>query len=469
MLALFYLFFKWLLSRSTFFLFNRVFLLFGISACLIFPCIKVNLPGNILLASPFHAVEQYFIEPELVEHSTKLLQAAASGQITESTNQQEGIPIEKAVIDTRTRILAGLLYLYLIGAFIVSAKFLCSYFRMFSLILHSPRKKCNNYTLVIVDNKECSFSWGKYLVVAKKDYELYPEIMMHEQAHIRSFHTLDLLYMQLLLILQWFNPVIWLLNRELLEIHEYQADNKTINSGIDATRYQLLLVKKAVGTRLYSMANGFNHSKLKKRISMMVKEKTNKFVKLRALLFVPVMIGGLYAFAYEHSEAVSEIPEGHEIVQTSPSPEEYLKNDLKSYERMVYGTPLEPDKRKYATNFLYINFQNRIMYNSKLYDLEGVKRKTEKKGTLEVFKAEIVKTAEEVRKESIAKTSKPAAHIIEFRKDIKTDDTFYKQIFEVVAEASQILKGKYAGSDNNPATLFPIVLYVVNDFGTKPN
>ena len=68
--------------------------------------------------------------------------------------------------------------------------------------------------------------------------------------------------MQIFLLVYWFNPVVWLLKRELQEVHEFEADNGVINTGIDATKYQLLLVKKAVGTRLYSMANGFNHSKL---------------------------------------------------------------------------------------------------------------------------------------------------------------------------------------------------------------
>lgn len=79
--------------------------------------------------------------------------------------------------------------------------------------------------------------------------------------------------MQCLLILYWFNPAIWLLKRELQEVHEFEADNGVLNTGIDATRYQLLLVKKAVGTRLYSMANGFDHSKLKNRIGMMLKKE----------------------------------------------------------------------------------------------------------------------------------------------------------------------------------------------------
>ena len=111
--------------------------------------------------------------------------------------------------------------------------------------------------------------------------------------------------MQIFLLVYWFNPVVWLLKRELQEVHEFEADNGVINTGIDATKYQLLLVKKAVGTRLYSMANGFNHSKLKKRITMMLKERTNRWARLKLLLAVPVMAGALYVFAQPE---VKEVP-----------------------------------------------------------------------------------------------------------------------------------------------------------------
>ena len=103
--------------------------------------------------------------------------------------------------------------------------------------------------------------------------------------------------MECIVIFHWFNPAAWLLMRELREVHEYEADNGVINNGIDATEYQLLLVKKSVGARLYSMACGFNHSKLKNRITMMLKRRTNNWARLKLLLFVPVAAGTLYAFA----------------------------------------------------------------------------------------------------------------------------------------------------------------------------
>lgn len=87
------------------------------------------------------------------------------------------------------------------------------------------------------------------------------------------------------------------LEHELSGVHEYQADEGVLDQGIDAKIYQLLLVRKAVGSRLYSMACGFTHSSLKKRISMMSKKRNTKWVRLRVLLAVPLAAGVVYAFA----------------------------------------------------------------------------------------------------------------------------------------------------------------------------
>ncbi|MDE5710063.1 MAG: M56 family metallopeptidase, partial [Bacteroides sp.] len=165
------------------------------------------------------------------------------------------------------------------------------------------------YQLIICPEKISSFSWGKFIVLSQEDYDNYAdEILLHEQMHLCYRHTLDLLWMEVLLVVQWFNPAVWLLMRDLRELHEFEADNGVLTYGIDATQYQLLLVKKSVGTRLYSMANGFNHSKLKNRINMMLKRRTNSWARLKVMLFVPVAAGTLMAFAQpEVRETVAQM------------------------------------------------------------------------------------------------------------------------------------------------------------------
>ena len=122
----------------------------------------------------------------------------------------------------------------------------------------------------------------KFVVISEKDLkENREEILTHEYAHIRKRHSIDLLIADICIFFQWFNPASWLLKQELQNIHEFEADESVIAQGIDAKKYQLLLIKKAVGTRLYSMANSFNHSSLKKRITMMLKKKSNPWARLK--------------------------------------------------------------------------------------------------------------------------------------------------------------------------------------------
>ena len=129
-----------------------------------------------------------------------------------------------------------------------------------------------------------------YMVINYKDFiENDSAITTHELKHIRSFHYIDMLIAQLVCILNWFNPAAWLMREELMLVHEYQADLAVINSGHDPRDYQKLLIKKAVGSRFPSLANSINHSKLKKRITMMYKSKNDAGSKIKVLALVPMI------------------------------------------------------------------------------------------------------------------------------------------------------------------------------------
>lgn len=124
------------------------------------------------------------------------------------------------------------------------------------------------------------------------------EIMTHEMAHIKARHSIDLLISEICILFHWFNPSVWLLRQELQNIHEYEADESVLNQGVDAKRYQLLLIKKAVGAqRFTSMANSFNHSSLKKRIAMMLKQKSSPWARLKYLYVLPLAALTVVAFA----------------------------------------------------------------------------------------------------------------------------------------------------------------------------
>ena len=161
------------------------------------------------------------------------------------------------------------------------------------------QKLVDGIHLILMDQPVVPFSWMRTIVISRKDFEESGiEIMTHEMAHIKARHSIDLLISEICILFHWFNPSVWLLRQELQNIHEYEADESVLNQGVDAKRYQLLLIKKAVGAqRFTSMANSFNHSSLKKRIAMMLKQKSSPWARLKYLYVLPLAALTVVAFA----------------------------------------------------------------------------------------------------------------------------------------------------------------------------
>lgn len=102
----------------------------------------------------------------------------------------------------------------------------------------------SSFTLVIIDNQHVApFSWCRYVVMDKVDYEQSGDMIMeHELRHIKGRHWIDMMMAQLVVIFQWFNPAAWLMREELKAVHEYQADDAVVKSGFDMRKYQMSLV-----------------------------------------------------------------------------------------------------------------------------------------------------------------------------------------------------------------------------------
>ncbi|WP_299583534.1 M56 family metallopeptidase [uncultured Sunxiuqinia sp.] len=142
-----------------------------------------------------------------------------------------------------------------------------------------------------------AFSFGRYILISQYDYETNSEaIITHERSHISLGHFYDLMLMELAKIIFWFNPLIYRLARDLKEIHEFQADQHTLHSGIDATQYQLLIIQKCVGHQKFALANSFNHCQIENRITMMNKQKTSKAWRWKVATFLPLLALLLMAF-----------------------------------------------------------------------------------------------------------------------------------------------------------------------------
>lgn len=166
----------------------------------------------------------------------------------------------------------------------------------------------NGYRLLIVDREVPSFAFGRSVVISQTDYDAHgPTILSHEQAHVRLNHFADLLLLELVRTIHWFNPAVYALIGDMKEIHEFQADQQTLHSGIDAKQYQILIIQKGVGPRRFALANSFNHCQIKKRIIMMNKSKTSKAWHWKVATFLPLLALLLMAFG-KPGENVADRP-----------------------------------------------------------------------------------------------------------------------------------------------------------------
>jgi len=294
-LAVFYLFYRLLLSRETFHRFNRVALLSILLLSCLLPLVEVTVKQQTEVHQTMMTLEQWLMLADMLNSAD-----AAGGQAEEVTVTW----IQVALLVYLTGIL---FFAFRNGYSLLKLVRLLKSGRKEHLEDHTGGKE--KVTLIVHDRDIAPFSWMKYIVISQKDLnENGREILIHELAHIQNRHSWDLLVADVCIFFQWFNPASWLLKQELQNIHEYEADETVIEKGVDAKQYQLLLIKKAVGTRLYSMANSFNHSKLKKRITMMLKEKSSPWARLKYLYVLPVAAIAVTAFARpEISETVEDI------------------------------------------------------------------------------------------------------------------------------------------------------------------
>ena len=195
-------------------------------------------------------------------------------------------------------------------------------------------------TLTVVSQLSSPFSWFGHIVASQSDVQEYRRmILSHELAHIRLHHSWDVMAVDLALCLWWFNPAMWLLRRELQSLHEYQADDAVLRDGVDAKTYQMLLIKRAVGSRLHSVANCLNHSNLKKRITMMCKNQSSRWAATKALLVVPMVAVALSAFAtteYVPREVQNKVTENSANLQDEekPNPLVVVDGEKISYDEM---------------------------------------------------------------------------------------------------------------------------------------
>ena len=265
-LLVFYLFYRFLLKKETFHRFNRVVLVGTAVLSFLLPLCIITIHKPMEMAAPL--VTEPAIAAELPEQELAPLVQAS----------EPWWPV-------------ALTILFWAGVAFVLARVLISILSILRIIRQGePVREEDGCRILVTERDIDPFSWMKSIVLSRKDWEIpHESILTHEKAHIAYGHSIEILLVDVLSALQWFNPAIWMLRADLKELHEYEADDAVLRAGADLREYQYLLIRKAVSKSGYSVANSFNHSILKNRITMMSKSRTPLARGLRALWLLPLV------------------------------------------------------------------------------------------------------------------------------------------------------------------------------------
>jgi len=267
-LALFYAFYWLVLRRETFFALNRAYLLGAAVLSLGLPLLRVP--------SPF--VRTVVYSPALPVSVDTAAAAAPSQSI--------GLPDILSVV-------------YLAGAGLFLLLFLVRLGRLALLVGRCGCVRHHGLKVVLCGHPGESFSFFKFVFLNKSHV---PEadmdrVLTHELAHVRQLHSFDIIFSELLTVIQWFNPFVWPYKSSLRETHEYLADRAVIAQGCGLARYQLLIVEQHVGGQLLELASSFRTSQIKRRIVMLSRQETKGLARWKPLLALPLALALVLVFA----------------------------------------------------------------------------------------------------------------------------------------------------------------------------
>ena len=286
LIAVFYLFYRLVLSKETFHRVNRVVLLLTAVMSFVLPLCVITMHETVVVAA---------------------MPAVEIGEVQAVVADKPDTPLWQIALPV----------LFIIGVVATLGYTVTSLANLMLLIRHSEKHRQEDGVVICVtDRKVSPFSWFHYIVLSRQDYtEHDAAVLAHERAHIRLRHSWDVLLVDTLTALQWFNPAMWMLRQDLRAIHEYEADGAVLSQGFNARQYQYLLITKAASIGGYSIANGISHSTLKNRIHMMTNKKTRSSHLLKLLALVPIVGTALALNARTVTDYVYDEPQKKQIIK----------------------------------------------------------------------------------------------------------------------------------------------------------
>jgi TonB family protein len=256
------------LEREKIYRFNRFYLLFSIVFSFIIPVITIKIRTEVSLISP------------TVYQPVSSIQGAVSQQTLPSVNEN----ITPGNI---------LLLVYLGVTLFLFIRFIINVIVLFIKIKNNDSVLYHGAKLVLTVDNHVPHSFLNYVFIFKEDYvkgNIEKEIFNHELAHVRQRHSLDILFIELITLFAWINPILFLYRRAIQLNHEFLADEFVLNSVTSPHDYQLLLLDKAMQPSVLVLSSSFNYLQTKKRIIMMTKKTSFRIAILKQIALIPVII-----------------------------------------------------------------------------------------------------------------------------------------------------------------------------------
>ena len=275
-IAILWLVYRLLFRNSNRLKFNRYFLLTSML---------------LALAMPLLGLLSGLESPQMVELKQNLF--GGSNLLSEVIVTPDGQPVLPEVTVTtdttpsRFSLWQVIVGIYLIGVGVMTLLFLFKLGRLVALIIRSPKRKMSSCTAVFTGREQGSFSFMRYAIFPDENVD--PDIIRHEMSHIEHGHSWDILFVEVMMILQWFNPFIYLYKKELQSLHEYQADRDVVATGVDKKNYMMLIVQQCTAGDFSGMSNNFSLILTKNRIKMITKNEKAKGLWWRLLATLPVL------------------------------------------------------------------------------------------------------------------------------------------------------------------------------------
>ena len=312
-LAIFYSFYKLILEKESFHVFKRFYLVASLVLAFVIPLITFTeyievIPQEVPIFFQETPITNTIIEAEPLNHVPIILWS-----------------------------------IYGLGVLLFGLKFLKNISELITKIRRNPKFKNHGFINVLMQDLVIPHTFLSFIFLNKQKFEskeIPKAVLLHEETHARQKHSLDVLFIELLQILFWFNPFIYFIKRSIKLNHEFLADQAVINKGISPSTYQQILLAFSSNALEQPLANAINYSSIKKRFTVMKTQTSKKAIWLRSLIILPLLAILIYSFSEKKVIAkpyvVQQKITANGVTETMMKEYRDFINDFESSNRIIY-------------------------------------------------------------------------------------------------------------------------------------